>query len=462
MIAVHAECCCFPVSGSHYHSQGFIIYSSFHATSTTDKMPQPSNSDERRRSLERKLTAYSAAAGASLLAAAGAQAQTIYADFPDTTLQFGTPIYLDLNQDGPPGLGFDALDDLWLQLGPQVENVRKGAGISSVLFLGALGNSYVSGLRILGTTSCNYGLALLQSSCSAVATANCGLPVLSSGAVSKGELIAIPNEIRVFPSEQDQFIRVGGNIISPPVEAGKAQGPVSTFEGWIRFNAQLVGLTPGDTATPFQVIVKDHAIFVNPGGPVSCDAASLPVEFTSFEALFNSGDLELSWETASEINNAGFEVQYRALDQDAFAPLDFVEGAGSTTEPQRYSYAVKDLDPGRYLFRLKQIDLDGAFKYTNNLEVTVEVPGTHFLSDAYPNPFNPQAQFSLVVPTEQNVRVELFDALGRSVSLLYDGVIEADTPMRFVVRGDDLPSGTYLYRATGETFSDAKQVALAK
>jgi hypothetical protein len=87
---------------------------------------------------------------------------------------------------------------------------------------------------------------------------------------------------------------------------------------------------------------------------------------------------------------------------------------------------------------------------------------THFLSDAYPNPFNPQAQFSLVVPREQSVRVEVFDAFGRSVSVLHDGTVAADTPSRFVISVDDLPSGTYLYRVTGETFSESKTVVLAK
>jgi len=427
-------------------------------------MSKQEQSEKRRKSLERKLAAYSAAAGASLLAAAGVEAQTIYTDYPDTTLQFGTPIYLDLNQDDTPGLGLGSLHDLALQQGPFVSNVQKAAGVSTYLVINALSNANVYGLRILGNyPTCSVGSAVAQSTCSATSSiANCALSVASDGAVAKGALIVSPNRIPVIPSASDQFIRIGGYVGSLASEAGKTQAVFPMFEGWIRFSAELVGTTPGDSATPFQIIVKDHAIFVQPEGPISCDAASLPVEFVSFEAKFDSGELQLAWETASEINNAGFEVQYRALDQGAFAPLGFVEGAGSTTTLQHYTYSVNDLEPGKYLFRLKQIDLDGAFKYTDELEVTVEVPGTHFLSDAYPNPFNPQAHFSLVVPSEQNVRVELFDALGRSVSLLYDGVVEADSPVRFVVSGEDLPSGTYLYRATGETFAEAKQIVLAK
>ena len=422
--------------------------------------------EQRKLSLEKRLAAYSAVAGASLLAAAGADAQTIYTNFPDTTLQLLTPIYLDLNQDGPPGLGLDAADDLLLQLGTGfVENVEKGGAIAIGLFLNPLSNAYVYGLRVLGNyPTCSYGSAVAQSTCSAVPVANCVFN-LPAGQVAKGQgVVPIgPNNIFVIPDLNDQFIRIGGYVTSLSGEAGKTQtlGPV--FEGWIRFSVEdLGGGGGGDEVLPFEVVVKDHAIFVSPEGPVSCDASSLPVEFVSFEARFESGDLQLAWETASEINNAGFEVQYRALDQGGFAPLGFVEGAGSTTIRQQYTHTVLGLEPGKYLFRLKQIDLDGAFKFTDALEVTVEVPGTHYLSSAYPNPFNPQANFTLVVPREQSVRVELFDALGRSVSVLHEGVVAADTPVRLAIRGEDLPSGTYLYRATGETFVEAKQVVVAK
>lgn len=419
--------------------------------------------ENRKRSLERKLAAYSAAAGASLLAAAGADAQTIYTDFPDTTLNFATPIYLDLNQDGPPGLGLDAMDDLALSLGAfPVEKVGKTGGVVTYLLLNPLSNSYVYGLRILGNyPTCSLAYVGPQSFCSAAPAANCFLSPPGE-ASRKRDLIPVINSVPLGPSTEDQFIRIGGFVVNVTTAASKAQGLGIAWEGWIRVNVQVAAPTPGDTALSFQVVVKDHAIFINDPAPISCDAASLPVEFVSFDAQVDAGAVELSWETASEINNAGFQVEYRPADQPAFAPLGFVEGAGSTTAPQHYAYSIDDLEPGRYLFRLKQIDLDGAFKYTDELEVTVEVPGTHFLSNAYPNPFNPQAHFSLVVPTEQTVRVELFDALGRSVSLLHDGVVEADTPVRFVLQGEDLPSGTYLYRATGETFSEAKQVVLAK
>ena len=133
-----------------------------------------------------------------------------------------------------------------------------------------------------------------------------------------------------------------------------------------------------------------------------------PVELTRFEGVVNGSDAALMWQTASETNNAGFEVQMRADGVSDYHALEFVEGHGTTTEVQNYSYTVRNLDPGVYAFRLKQIDFDGAFEYSDEIEVTIGVPDTHLLTNAYPNPFNPQARFSLSVAQTQNVNVSAY------------------------------------------------------
>lgn len=84
------------------------------------------------------------------------------------------------------------------------------------------------------------------------------------------------------------------------------------------------------------------------------------------------------------------------------------------------------------------------------------------LSPAFPNPFNPQTTFSLAVPTDQHVRVEVFDLLGRRVALLHDGPLAAGTPHRFAFEASRLPSGTYLLRAEGEAFARQQQITLLK
>jgi len=130
----------------------------------------------------------------------------------------------------------------------------------------------------------------------------------------------------------------------------------------------------------------------------------------------------LSWATASETNNAGFEIQRRSKNNDGdWEALGFVDGYGTIELPQSYQYRVEALDPGGHLFRLKQIDFDGTFEYHPEVEVIVEMVERFVVEPAYPNPFNPQAQFRFAVQRQQQVEVALYDMLGRRVKLLYAG-----------------------------------------
>ncbi len=187
-----------------------------------------------------------------------------------------------------------------------------------------------------------------------------------------------------------------------------------------------------------------------------------PVELTRFEGVVNGSDAALMWQTASETNNAGFEVQMRADGVSDYHALGFVEGHGTTTEVQNYTYTISNLHPGTYAFRLKQIDFDGAFEYSDEIEVTIGVPDTHLLTNAYPNPFNPQARFSLSVAQTQNVNVSAYDALGRRVLNLFDGVLEAGSTHPFVLDGQGLATGLLIIRAIGETFAASQSVTLLR
>ena len=205
--------------------------------------------------------------------------------------------------------------------------------------------------------------------------------------------------------------------------------------------------------------------YVNCGGDVADLSFALggdliPVELVSFDVLMNGSDVTLNWETASETNNAGFEVQM--LQGDSWGALGFVEGHGTTTEAQSYAFTAGSMEPGTYAFRLKQIDFDGAFEYSGEVEATIEVVGTHVLSQAYPNPFNPQAQFTLAVASDQQVTATLYNVLGQQVAILFEGTVEANAQQRLTIDGTGLASGAYVVRIAGETFSDALRVTLAK
>ncbi len=186
----------------------------------------------------------------------------------------------------------------------------------------------------------------------------------------------------------------------------------------------------------------------------------IPVELVSFTGTANGTDVALNWETASETNNAGFEVQMQ--DGENWNALGFVDGHGTTTEAQTYSFTAGDIPIGTHAFRLKQIDFDGVFEYSGEVEVTIETPGSHVLSSAYPNPFNPQSQFTLAVAQEQHVTAELFNTLGQRVAVLFNGTVEANQSQLVTIDGAGLASGTYVVLVNGENFSDALSVTLLK
>ena len=188
--------------------------------------------------------------------------------------------------------------------------------------------------------------------------------------------------------------------------------------------------------------------------------SKVPVELVGFNATVSGMDVHLDWQTASETNNAGFEVQTQ--DGENWNALAWVEGHGTTTEAQTYTYTADDLGVGTHTFRLKQIDFDGAFEYHGNVEVTVETPGTHLISSAYPNPFNPQSQFTLAVAQDQIVTAEIYNTLGQRVAVLFEGTVEANQSQLVTIDGAGLASGMYVVRVIGERFSDAISVTLLK
>ncbi len=215
--------------------------------------------------------------------------------------------------------------------------------------------------------------------------------------------------------------------------------------------------TPVDASSTRSVTetVTDFSIFT-----ITDSFNPLPVELVSFDAVADLKDVILRWETASETNNAGFEVQIAVA--DTFEALGYVEGHGTTLDPQQYEYQVTDLEAGRHLFRLKQVDFDGTFEYSPEVEIITELPEVYALSPAYPNPFNPQTQFTLSVAREQQVRVEVYNLLGRRVALLFDGRLRAHQAHPFTFDAEALPSGLYFYRATGQTFTTTRTILLQK
>ena len=188
---------------------------------------------------------------------------------------------------------------------------------------------------------------------------------------------------------------------------------------------------------------------------------ALPVELSpDLRAVAIEQSILLSWRTLSETNNAGFEVQ--RLVEEHFESVGFVEGMGTRVEPQDYHFTVESLPAGRHVFRLKQIDFDGAFQYSPEFSAVISVEGAFQLGAIYPNPFNPQARFSLTLTREQHVSIEVYDVLGRSVQVLHDGILRSLEPYTFTIDSYGWAGGKYILRAEGDYFTASRTFTVLK
>lgn len=185
-----------------------------------------------------------------------------------------------------------------------------------------------------------------------------------------------------------------------------------------------------------------------------------PVELSAFTASPNGTDVELRWTTATETNNKGFDIE-RMISSDVFEVVGFVPGFGTTTEPKTYSYTDSKLSSGKYSYRLKQIDYDGSFSYSNVLETEVITPSTFSLEQNYPNPFNPSTKIKFSIPAESNVLLNVFNTLGQEVAQILNGRLkEGFHEVEF--EAGNLTSGIYFYRLEADKFVDVKKMIIIK
>ena len=126
----------------------------------------------------------------------------------------------------------------------------------------------------------------------------------------------------------------------------------------VSFYNQDVGWVAGDQG----LILNTE----NGGGP------PIPVELVSFTADFNNGVVNLSWVTATELNNSGFEIERKSENGD-WNKIAFVQGNGTTTETKQYFYLddIQNINNPKLHYRLKQIDFDGSFEYSKEIEINI-------------------------------------------------------------------------------------------
>ena len=203
----------------------------------------------------------------------------------------------------------------------------------------------------------------------------------------------------------------------------------------------------------------------------------LPVELTTLNVeQQNNESVGIHWETATELNNYGFEIQRSVLNENEFKPVNseeetaierdwqvvgFVKGSGNSNAPKKYSYVDKNLFGGsHFVYRLKQIDVDGSFEYSDEVEIEV-VPTKYELSQNYPNPFNPSTTIKFSLPENTKVRLDVYNLIGELVKTLVNKELEAGfQKVNFDASG--LTSGVYFYRLSTSKFNKVRKMLLLK
>lgn len=178
------------------------------------------------------------------------------------------------------------------------------------------------------------------------------------------------------------------------------------------------------------------------------DSTTIPVELNNFTAIADDGKVYLSWETSSEINNNGFFIERRDIADENeidWTEIGFEQGKGTTTERNFYSFEDQPFYDGTYHYRLRQIDFDGSFTYSNEVEVNLFSVKSFALSQNYPNPFNPSTTISFQLPDESFISLKVYDAIGTEVETIAEGKYPAGVH-EVIFNADNLSSGLYLYR----------------
>jgi len=172
----------------------------------------------------------------------------------------------------------------------------------------------------------------------------------------------------------------------------------------------------------------------------------LPVEMTAFRASLDGTAAVLQWETSSETDNAGFEVQRQGPDASGYVDEGFVEGAGTTNEPQQYRFRAEELETGEHQFRLRQVDTEGTATLSDPVTVRVRPPRVLSLEARGPNPVRTTAQLSFTVPETQTAQVSLYNVLGQRVQVLHDQPAQAGQEHVVTISAGQLSSGIYFAR----------------
>jgi len=220
---------------------------------------------------------------------------------------------------------------------------------------------------------------------------------------------------------------------------------------WTEYYTDISSLA-GNSNVSFRFVFKSDAFVIDVGiaiddfeidGPPN---SPLPVELVSFTGAFIKEKVVLKWQTKTEIDNYGFEVQRSAfsVQSSEWGKIGFVEGHGNSNSPKFYSFSDGELNGlSKVKYRLKQIDTDGSFTYSDEIEVDI-TPVSFVVEQNYPNPFNPSTTIKYSLPVQSKVVIKIYNSLGGLVDIIANEVQEVGI-YKLTWDASRFSSGVYFY-----------------
>jgi len=194
----------------------------------------------------------------------------------------------------------------------------------------------------------------------------------------------------------------------------------------------------------------------------SWSQAPLPVELTSFTAAAISKGVMLNWSTATEVNNYGFSIERRSgIDNRKWQEIGFTDGHGNSNSPKDYSFMDSSPPVGEVSYRLKQIDIDGAFEYSDVVTIITKIHVRYGLYQNHPNPFNPSTQINYSLAKDSRVNITVYNSLGQKIIELLNKK-QSTGIYNIELNAGNLASGLYFYRLETPDYSKTMKMVLIK
>jgi hypothetical protein len=268
--------------------------------------------------------------------------------------------------------------------------------------------------------------------------------------------------------------RISLNIVLSNTSGGTGVSNTSMDVATITFSTINSAGSANLTFVPLLEFFSPNAVQWTNGSFDPLNTNPLPVELSSFTASSNQNGVNLKWQTATEVNNYGFDVERKVHTSTEFSPIKsglsvtvwekvgFVAGNGNSNSPKEYSFIDKNPSGGsKFQYRLKQIDNDGAFEYSDVVNVNVGTPEEYYLSHNYPNPFNPATTIDYMISNDEKVNLKVYDILGTEVATLVDEYKQAGS-YSVTFNADNLSSGIYIYRLIAGEYISVNRMSLIK